>query len=204
MDRWEDIYDFWFGAPGSDAHGEVREMWFRGGPEVDREISDRFADDYRRAAAGELDGWRDAPRSAVALVVLLDQFPRNIFRGDPQSFAADGRALSVANHIVASPWHDDLLAVERVFAYLPFEHSEDIADQERCVALFVAMEDHPSREEWLDYAVQHKVIIEQFGRFPHRNAILGRANTPEEDAWLSSTDQRFGTDTDDDPDGTPE
>ena len=95
---------------------------------------------------------------------------------------------------MASPLHDDLITVEKVFAYLPFEHSENLADQETCLALFRALEPHDAKAEWVDYAVQHRDIIREFGRFPHRNAILGRRNTPAEEAWLASSDQRFGTD----------
>ena len=193
MQKWTEIYGFWFGSPDSEAHGEVRDFWFRGGPEVDREIDSRFGDDYHRAAAGEFDDWKRSPHSCLSLVVLLDQVPRNIFRGTPQAFAADPRALSVAKHIVAQPWHGDLLHVQRLFAYLPFEHSEDLEDQRTCVTLFEAIEDHPKRDEWLDYAVQHYKLIERFGRFPHRNAILGRGNTPEEEEWLANNEQRFGT-----------
>ncbi|MEX2453725.1 MAG: DUF924 family protein [Rhodospirillaceae bacterium] len=193
MERWREIYDFWFGPPDGPDHGEVREFWFRGGPEVDREIRERFEADHARAAAGGYDDWRDGLHSSLALVVLLDQFPRNMYRGEVRSFAADPVALSVARHIVAQPWHDRLLPVQRLFAYLPFEHSEDMADQRRAVELFTAMEDHPGRGQWVDYAVQHLVIIEKFGRFPHRNAILGRTCTEAEERWLEDTEERFGT-----------
>lgn len=193
MERWRDIYDYWFGAPESPEHGEVREFWFRGGPEVDREIRERFAEDYARAAMGEYLSWRESKESCLALVVLLDQFPRNIYRGDPRSFAADDRALEVAKHIVTQPWHAQLLPVQRLFAYLPFEHSESLENQKRAVSLFEAMPEHPERQNWIDYAVKHLVIVEQFGRFPHRNSILGRACTPEEQQWLDGNEERFGT-----------
>jgi uncharacterized protein (DUF924 family) len=199
MERWREIYDFWFGAPGSDERGTARDMWFGGGPEVDREIRERFEDDYRRAAAGGYSDWRNARESALALVVTLDQFPRNIYRGDPRSFAADAEARAVARHIVAQPWHAGLLAVERVFAYLPFEHSEDLADQRRSVELFESIGPHSERENWIDYAVRHLEIVERFGRFPHRNAILGRESRPEEDDWLARDGERFGTDASDPP-----
>tara|TARA_R110000787_G_scaffold85451_6_gene182294 strand:- start:1143 stop:1754 length:612 start_codon:yes stop_codon:yes gene_type:complete len=191
--RWRDIYDFWFGAPGTSAHGTVRDMWFGGGPELDAEIGRRFAADHARAAAGEFGDWKGARESCMALVVLLDQFPRNMYRGAARAFATDAQALETARHIVSGPMHDTLLTVEKVFAYLPFEHSEDLADQERCVALFRAMEPHDAKQEWLDYAVEHRDIVRRFGRFPHRNDILGRESTAEEKAWLASTHQRFGT-----------
>lgn len=193
MTDWCDIYEFWFGKPGEEGHGEVREIWFAGGPSVDREIRERFLGHYERAAAGECESWTSDARSLIALIVLLDQFPRNIFRGDKRSFAADPIAREHARRLVASPLHDKLITVEKVFAYLPFEHSEEIQDQENCVALYKAIEPHEAKEEWIDFAVQHYDIIRQFGRFPHRNDILGRENTPEEAAWLASSDQRFGT-----------
>lgn len=190
---WHDIYDFWFGAPGGAGHGDVREFWFGGGPSVDDEIRERFLGHYERAAAGDLGGWTDAPQSSVALIVLLDQFPRNIFRGDRRSFAADPLALEYARGLVSGPFHDGLITVEKLFAYLPFEHSEDIEDQKKCLDLYRAIDSHDQKEEWIDFAVQHFDIIERFGRFPHRNAILGRDSTQEELAWLAATDQRFGT-----------
>ena len=193
MMNWHEIYEFWFGAPDRAGHGDVRDIWFGGGPSVDREIDERFRGHYDRAAAGEFESWKSQARSCVSLIVLLDQFPRNIFRGDRQSFATDPLALENARQLVASPIHDELITVEKVFAYMPFEHSEDLADQERCIALFRGLDAHDSREEWIDFAVQHMEIIREFGRFPHRNAILGRKSTPAEEAWLASSDQRFGT-----------
>jgi uncharacterized protein (DUF924 family) len=192
MTDWQDIYDYWFGAPGAEGHGEVREFWFGGGPSVDREIQERFGVHYERAIAGEFESWKSEARSAVSLIILLDQFPRNIFRGSSRSFAADPLALRCARQLVDSPLHRELITVEKVFAYLPFEHSEDIEDQKKCVSLYEAMEAHDSKAEWIDFAVQHLEIIEQFGRFPHRNDILGRDHTPAEETWLATSDQRFG------------
>ncbi len=192
MNDWREIYSFWFGEPGSDDHGAVREMWFRGGPEVDEEIRRRFATDYERAAAGEYADWKRERYSAMALVVLLDQFPRNMFRGTARAFAADPLARDAARHIVDGPLHGELITVEKLFAYLPFEHSEDIDDQNRCVALYRAIDEHEQKRGWIDYAVAHQVIIEEFGRFPHRNEALGRTNTPEEATWLATNEERFG------------
>lgn len=193
MTDWHEIYEFWFGKPGEAGHGDVREFWFGGGPALDREIRDRFLGHYDRAAAGECENWTSDARSWIALIVLLDQFPRNIFRGDKQSFAADPLVREYARRLVASPLHAELITVEKVFAYLPYEHSEDINDQKKCVALYRALEPHVAKDEWIEFAVQHYDIIRQFGRFPHRNNILGRENTPEEAAWLASSDQHFGT-----------
>lgn len=193
MADWQEIYEFWFGAPDSDGHGEVREFWFGGGPQIDREIRERFLGHYESAAAGQFGNWTSGPRSSIALIVLLDQFPRNIFRGDKRSFAADPLALEYARGLVSGPFHDELITVEKLFAYLPFEHSEDIEDQKTCLDLYRAIDPHDQKEEWIDFAVQHYDIVERFGRFPHRNAILGRDSTPEEEAWLASSDQHFGT-----------
>jgi uncharacterized protein (DUF924 family) len=140
-----------------------------------------------------LDGWAEVVRRCLALAVTLDQFPRNIFRGRAESFAADAKARQVARHALSRGYERDLLPVERMFIYLPFEHSEELADQRLAVELFESI-DHPERQKWVEYAVAHLRIIERFGRFPHRNAILGRASTTEELEFLASTDERFGTD----------
>lgn len=193
MAEWRDVYDFWFGAPGSDGHGDVRDFWFASTPDIDREIKERFLDRYLRAAAGDFEDWKSDARGWVALIVLLDQVPRNVFRGNPQSFAADPVALASAKQLEASPLHEELITVEKLFAYLPFEHSENIHDQTKSVALFEAIDHHEQKAEWIEFAVLHRDIVAKFGRFPHRNAILGRKSTPEEKAWLESSDQRFGT-----------
>ena len=193
MAEWGDIYDFWFGAPGSDVHGDVREFWFASTPAIDREIKERFLDRYRRAAAGDFEDWKSDARGWVALIVLLDQVPRNVFRGNPQSFAADPVALASAKQLEASPLNKELITVEKLFAYLPFEHSEQIDDQMKSVALCEAIDDHEQKAEWIEFAVLHRDIVAKFGRFPHRNAILDRDSTPEATAWLESSDQRFGT-----------
>jgi uncharacterized protein (DUF924 family) len=190
----QEILDFWFGAPGSPDYGSVRSLWFRGGPETDRLIHERFLGSYERAARGELHHWRDAPRDCLALVVVLDQFPRNMFRGTARSFATDAQARAAARHILACAFDKTYLPVERLFAYLPFEHSEDLTDQRLSVRLFTAIEDHPARQQSIDYAVKHLEIVERFGRFPHRNNILGRPSTPAELEYLANGAERFGTD----------
>ena len=194
MERWREIRDYWFGAPGSAGHGEVREHWFRGGPAVDQEIRERFEADYQAAAAGGLRDWIGVRGGAVALVVLLDQFPRNMYRGDRRAFAADALARDAARRLVSGPHHASLLPVEKLFAYLPFEHSERLEDQHAALRLFMAMDAHEKKKDWIEHALEHAALIERFGRFPHRNAILGRASTPDEAAWLASSCQRFGTD----------
>lgn len=193
MAEWREVYDFWFGAPDSAGHGDVREFWFASTPDIDRQIEERFLDQYHRAAAGGFEDWKSDARGWVALIVLLDQVPRNIFRGDGKSFAADKMALAAARELVASPLHDELITVEKLFAYLPFEHSENIDDQRQCVRFYEEIDAHEKKAEWIEFAVLHKDIVEAFGRFPHRNAMLGRVNTLAEEAWLKSSDQRFGT-----------
>ena len=193
LDRAMDIYRFWFGAPGGAAFREGREMWFRGGPALDAALRRDFLADHERAAAGRLDPWRADWRGCLASILLLDQFPRNMFRGRARSFATDPMALDLARHALAEGHAGGREPVELCFFYLPFEHSERLEDQERCVALFEALPEHELRATWIDYAVQHRDIIARFGRFPHRNRILGRASTAEEIAFLAETDQHFGT-----------
>jgi uncharacterized protein (DUF924 family) len=139
-----------------------------------------FLDSHEQAAAGRLDQWAQTPDGALALVLLLDQFPRNVFRGDARMFATDARAVAAAEAAIAAG-HDSAVDEQlRVFLYLPFEHAEDLALQDRCVALCA-----PLREDYLRFAIVHRDIIARFGRFPHRNAVLGRESTPEELAFLA-------------------
>lgn len=186
MSRVEEILDFWFGG-----EAVYREAWFRRDEAFDREVRERFRGDYEKAAAGELDGWMDSPRGTLALILLLDQFPRNLFRDDPRSFATDGKAREVADHAVSTGLDRGLRPLERVFVYLPFEHSEDPEDQRRSVELFLALDPELETPEVLDYAVRHREVIERFGRFPHRNEALGRATTPEEAAFLEERGSPF-------------
>lgn len=186
MSRVEEILGFWFG--GEEGY---REVWFRKDEAFDREVRDRFAEDYERAAAGELDGWMSSPRGCLALILLLDQFPRNLFRGDPRAFATDEKARAVADHAVSTGLDRGLSPVERMFVYLPFEHSESVEDQRRSVELFLALDAELEAPEVLDYAVRHREVIERFGRFPHRNEVLGRASTPEEEEFLKEPGSSF-------------
>lgn len=158
--------------------------WFRKDPVFDAEIREQFLALWRDADAGILDLWRTAPESALAYVIVCDQFPRNMFRGEARAFATDARALAAARDFVGRNWHAGLPGVRQLFIYLPFEHSEEIADQHRSLELFAG---HPN----YDYAVKHWEIIRRFGRFPHRNAALGRATTPEEAAFLEQPGSSF-------------
>jgi uncharacterized protein (DUF924 family) len=162
------------------------DKWFTKDDAFDAEVRDKFLATYDAAAAGKLDHWEATPEGALALVIVLDQFPRNMFRGTARAFAADPLALAAAKHAVARGYDRDLLDVEKQFVYLPFEHSESLADQERACELM-----KPLGDELLDWAVRHRRIIERFGRFPHRNSILGRESTPEEIEFLKQPGSGF-------------
>jgi uncharacterized protein (DUF924 family) len=155
--------------------------WFASDPLFDALVRLRLGRLRDRAAAGALDGWIASPQGALALIILLDQAPRNLFRGTPQAFATDALALTAAEEAIALGHDARVAAPMRSFFYLPFEHAEDLACQRRCVALFRALGD----AEGLRYAEIHRDVVERFGRFPHRNAILGRPSLPEEERFLA-------------------
>ena len=185
------VLDFWFGVPGSAQAGKKRPEWFRKSDEFDAAIRKRFLPAYEAAAAGRLAEWEREARSLLALIVVLDQFPRNMFRGSPRSFATDPRALAAAQCMVDRGWDAALSPLERSFAYLPFEHAENRAAQERSMQLFGALARDPACADLLEWARKHYVIIERFGRFPHRNAVLGRVSTPEETEFLKQPGSSF-------------
>jgi uncharacterized protein (DUF924 family) len=168
----EDVLSFWRAA-GPD-------KWFNKDAAFDTAIRERFLVTYEAAAAGELADWERTAERALALLIVLDQFPRNMFRGDARTYAADPLAREVASRALDRGLHRDRPVEDQQFFYLPFEHSESMADQERCCALFAATGD----AELLKWATLHADIIRRFGRFPHRNAMLGRTTTPEEQAFL--------------------
>ena len=185
------MLDFWFGAPGSADAGKRRPEWFRKSDEFDAAIRERFLPTYDAAAAGRLADWETGARPLLALIVVLDQFPRNMFRGSPRSFATDSQALAGAQRMVDRGWDADLAPLERSFAYLPFEHAENRACQERSMQLFGALARDPTCADLLEWARKHYVIIERFGRFPHRNAVLDRVSTPEEAEFLKQPGSSF-------------
>jgi uncharacterized protein (DUF924 family) len=191
MSSPQEILDFWFGREGEEGYGEFREAWFTKDPEFDREIRDRFEPVYEEAAAGGLDHWKSEARSCLALIIVLDQFPRNMYRGDTRMYAADALAREAARHAVEHAYDRELSPYERLFAYLPFEHSEELDDQRLSVELFRGLAKEMGSEDLLDYAVRHLEIVEQFGRFPHRNEVLGRRTTPEEAEFLRGPDSSF-------------
>lgn len=192
------VLEYWLGPPVPEGTmPTTTKSWFGGGPTVDAEIRERFAASVAAAGAGELDSWLESPRDTLALLILLDQFTRNVYRGTPQAFAFDARARKVAREALARGHDRAATPVERTFFYLPFEHSEDLADQTLCIektreALAEAPEGMKKFLEMaVDYAIRHRVIIERFGRFPHRNAILGRESTPEEVEFLKTPGSSF-------------
>lgn len=169
-----DVVSFWQKA-GPD-------RWFKKDPAFDDEIRERFIATHEAAAAGQLSDWEQSAQGALALLILLDQFPRNIFRGDARAFATDPLARAIAAGAIIRGFDSQVPKEMRGFFYLPFEHSENLADQERCIAFHKAIDD----TEGLKWAEIHADIIRRFGRFPHRNTALGRTTTAEEQAFLDS------------------
>ena len=187
-----DVLDFWFGAPGEAGHGAARELWFRKSEATDTEIAKRFAPLIEQALRGELAAWSAEPHGALAQIVLLDQFTRNTFRDTPRAFAGDSRALAAASAMVGTRQDEALLPVQRSFVYLPFEHSESTAMQTESLRLFTRLvAAAPELASTLDYAQRHHAIVARFGRFPHRNAQLGRQSTAEELGFLEQPGSRF-------------
>lgn len=182
-----DVHAFWFGP---EPHAE-RAEWFRKDPAFDALIRDRFGTAIQTALAGGYASWSATPRGALARVLLLDQFTRNAFRDTPRAFAGDPLALATASRAVDAGFDRSLAKLERWFLYLPFEHSEDLAMQERSLELLGRLSEDTADPSPLDWAERHAVIIRRFGRYPHRNAILGRASTPEEIAFLREPGSGF-------------
>lgn len=191
MARPEDILEFWFGRPDEPSWELGHDIWFRPSRRFDEEIRTRFLSDYEAARLGRHDDWTNAAGPCLALIVVLDQFPRNLFRESPRTYESDTKALSAARHAVARGFDRELRPVERSFVYLPFEHSENLAAQREGIELYRGLASHVKGAEWLGYAVGHMEIVERFGRFPHRNAILDRASTLEEIEFLKTPNSTF-------------
>ncbi|MCB9667052.1 MAG: DUF924 domain-containing protein [Myxococcales bacterium] len=195
----EGVLKEWFGtlSPDGRVQDDVRERWWQKDPTYDAHLRDRWGKTLASARQGELDAWEKTPRGALALVIVLDQWSRNIHRGSSDMFAADTQARAVAKRALAQGHHLALPHELRSFFYLPLMHSENVDDQSQCVALFkhlVADSSGPLRENFLkqvDFAERHRDIIEKFGRFPHRNATLGRTSTAEEEAFLKEPGSSF-------------
>jgi uncharacterized protein (DUF924 family) len=183
-DTRQAVLDFWFGAPGSPTRGDARAEWFRKDEKFDDEIRRRFGDAVAIALAGGFGEWCTTAEGSLARILLLDQFTRNIFRGTPRAFAGDERALATAEDAVTRGFDRALPIRERWFVYMPFEHAESVDAQHRSLELFGTLAREMGDDDALVWARKHAEVIFRFGRYPHRNAILGRASTPEEEAYL--------------------
>jgi uncharacterized protein (DUF924 family) len=188
---FQQVLDFWFGRPDSPERGRPRKLWFQKSEDFDLACRRRFLPLWERAAAGALGAWVQSPLACLALVVLLDQFPRNMFRGAARAFSTDAIALRTAREAIEGGFDLVLRPLERVFLYLPLEHAEDVAVQRRSLALFQALAPALPGSDYLDYARRHHEIIARFGRFPHRNPILGRSSSVEEQAFLAQPGSGF-------------
>ncbi|MBI5538032.1 MAG: DUF924 domain-containing protein [Deltaproteobacteria bacterium] len=196
MERYEQILSFWFGEPGAPPL-QNQAVWFKKDPAFDKQIRDSFEDDLQRAIRGELDGWRVRARSCLAFIVLLDQMSRNMYRDTPGAFAQDALALEACLAGRAAGLDCELPHMQRSFFYMPMMHAEDLEVQREAVKLFdgLAKSAPPGLEQALqqgaDFERRHHDIIERFGRYPHRNKILGRTSTPEEEAFLLGPGSSF-------------
>jgi uncharacterized protein (DUF924 family) len=190
-DRAKSLLDFWFGPEGDPDRERHREIWFRSTEEFDTSLRREFLADYEAAAAGTtLPSWGASAEGALALLLLLDQLPRNIFRGTPRAYATDAAARAAADRALERGFDQLVPPAWRLFFYMPFHHSENIADQRRSLALFNALPRNPDRGGSLRrYGCAYIEVIERFGRFPHRNEILGRPSTPEEVAFMTKRER---------------
>lgn len=189
--RANEVLQFWFDGPDGRDAGTVRRQWFAKDDAFDASIRERFALLVDEAVAGRCDAWGHHRATAPALVLVLDQFTRNVHRGTPRMYAGDQRALEVARRIVAKRWDEQYDALLRWFCYMPFQHSESIDDQDEALRLFGLLREDPLAGGSWYWAVRHHEIVERFGRFPHRNDILGRKSTPEEIEFLKEPNSSF-------------
>jgi uncharacterized protein (DUF924 family) len=186
------LLDFWFGPLGDPERERHRPIWFKSTDEFDAALRREFLADYEAAAAGVLGSWEALPEGALALLLLLDQVPRNIFRGTPRAYATDAAACAVAHRALERGFDQMIPPAWRLFFYMPFHHSENIVDQRRSVALFNALPRNPDRGGSLRrYGCPYLEVIERFGRFPHRNDVLGRQSTPAEIAFMTERERRL-------------
>ena len=180
--RAEQILNFPFGTTDLTTPIDKRDVWFRSTPEFDKTLIDDYTAIHERAIAGEYDQLKATPAECLALVISLDQFPRNIYRGSPRAFAADAKAREVTTHALDNGYHDGLEKWHKIFMYLPFEHSEHFEHHERILPLYKEVADGHS----IMSAQGHHDTIKKFGRYPHRNEVMGRQNTPEEDEYMKN------------------
>ena len=175
-----EVLNFWFSQ-------RVKPLWFKKNAEFDREIQQRFLITYQLAKTGELDNWQEQPHDALALIIILDQFPRNMFRNTPHAFATDDKAVEITKYAVNNNYQQDLSVEQQTFLYMPLMHSENKTDQAQSVKLFTKL----GKKDNLKFAIKHQEIIDRFGRFPHRNQILGRESTPTEQEFLTQPGSSF-------------
>ncbi|HEX9392053.1 MAG TPA: DUF924 family protein [Usitatibacteraceae bacterium] len=188
-ERAREVLDFWFGE-GAD-YGKSRRQWFRKSVEFDDQCYAAFVAVYEAAAADQLAHWQQQAQDCLALIVVLDQFPRNMFRGTARAFATDELARTATHHALAQGYDREMLPVEREFLYLPLEHSENLADQELCLRLMTELSAFAETRDLHIWAEKHLAIVKRFGRFPHRNAQLGRESTAAEIEFLKQPGSRF-------------
>lgn len=195
----EAVLDFWFGPEDLSPTDTSDRMpiWFRSNADFDYDIERRFGKLVSLATKGEFDNWQDEPKTALALIILLDQFPRNLFRGTAKAFATDAKSLAVTKYALEQDYLDLLSPIEQVFLLMPFQHVEDLEDQVAGIEHYQRLA-RQAPSEWqgilkgvLDFARRHHVVIEKFGRFPHRNSVLNRDATTEESAYLDEGGDRF-------------
>lgn len=192
LSPWRPVLDFWFLPKDDPGYLKTRHVWFQKNPAFDASIQSRFEPLVHRALAADLQSWDDDVEGQLARIILLDQFPRNIWRDTPAAFSGDALALTHALALIDSGAYLRLPPVQREFVYLPLMHSENIDVQERCVALYTTLaHEHPASQNSLDFAIKHRDIIARFGRFPHRNATLGRASTAQELEFLKQPGSSF-------------
>ncbi|MEM9215714.1 MAG: DUF924 family protein [Cyanobacteria bacterium P01_F01_bin.150] len=188
------ILEFWFGVSNSPnaSYAARRRVWFGKDEAVDQQIHDLFYETYNHVIAEDCKTWQTSPEGCLSLILILDQFPRNMFRGQSKAYEADAQALKITQRALAQAFDRELLPVQRMFLYLPLEHSENRDHQAQAVTLFQALADeHQEFKDTYVYALKHQAVIERFGRFPHRNKILDRSSTPEEIEFLKEPGSSF-------------
>lgn len=199
-DSYQMVLDFWFGDIRDQlATQEKQKMWYATSGETDQFIRQKFSTTLQRADRGELDYWAGTPQGRLALILLFDQFSRNIYRGKPEAFAFDDKALALCQEGIACGYDKQLTLVERLFFYHPLEHAEEMQAQQQSVAMFAQLMEaypddpqHQAAQNAHNYALEHRDIIQQFGRFPHRNRVLERSSSSQEQAYLQGGGKRFG------------
>jgi uncharacterized protein (DUF924 family) len=191
MNTAQDVLEFWFGPRDDAAYGQYRFVWFQPDEAFIAKARDLFSETFQKASGGELDSWQETPEGALALVLLLDQFSNLIHRGEPGAFASDEAAREATKLALQRGYDQEFPELHRWFFYLPLEHSENLDDQRAAVRLFRALPPNDLNAIGVDYAERHLRVIERFGRFPNRNAALGRESTAEEEEFLAGPDAPF-------------